>query len=160
MKLIEQPQSYSDILHRVFFTTLCVGVICTVLLGSASPEVKRVLDSVATDVDFGPVKSLKFLYVAIPLLLALLSRVIKLHDRISDVLGLRRVIDTEWILFPLAAGAGIAVSQEVRETLRRDASYRTQVMYRVFYPYVSLPDARIDRQLVRSALDNLGWLWW
>src|SRR5262249_38114571 len=36
---------------------------------------------------------------------------------------------------------------------------RRMLMRRVFYRYVSLPDARIDRQIVRSALDNFGWFW-
>ena len=122
----------------------------------ASPEVKRVLDSIGTEADLGPIKGLKLLYVAVPFLLALFSRVIKLHDRVSDLLRLRYLIDTRWILIPLAEGVGLDLDGSRRLLIRRN---RRNAMYSVFYPYVSLPEAKIDRQLVRSALDNIGWFW-
>jgi TIR domain len=156
MKVIGQPETYSDVLERVFVTTLFTGFVCTFVLGQASPEVKRILDSINTDTELGPIKGLKLLYVAIPALLALFSRVIKLHDRVSDLLRLRSVIDTRWILIPLAEGVGLHVDHERQHWIR---VRRRDALYQVFYPYVSLPDAKIDKQLVRSALDNLGWFW-
>jgi TIR domain len=156
MKVIGQPENYSDVLERVFVTTLITGFGCTFVLGLASPEVKIILDSINTDTELGPIKGLKLLYVAIHALLALFSRVIKLHDRVSDLLCLRSVIDTRWILIPLAEGVGFRVDDERQHWIRLR---RRDALYQVFYPYVSLPDAKIDKQLVRSALDNLGWLW-
>ena len=156
MRVIGQPETYSDILVRVFVTTLVTGVICTAVLAVASPEVKRLLDSIGTEAELGPIKSLKLLYVAIPALFALFSRVIKLHDRVSDILRLRCVIDTRWILVPLAEGVALQLDDARRVSIKRE---RKDAMYQVFYPYVSLPDAKIDRQLVRSALDNIGWFW-
>jgi hypothetical protein len=103
------------------------------------------------DAELGPVKGLKLLYVVVPELVAILSRFIKLHDRVSDVLGLRATIDVQWILLPLARGSG-AMLDDTRELAVR--LQRIGLMYKVFYPFVSVPDAVVDRQLVRTALDN------
>ncbi|MGD9850425.1 MAG: toll/interleukin-1 receptor domain-containing protein [Nitrospirales bacterium] len=156
MKVIGQPENYSEMLERIFIMTLVVGFCCTVFLGIGSPDVKRVLDSIGTEAELGPIKGLKLLYVAIPLFIALISRAIKLHDRVSDILRLRYIIDTRWILIPLANGVGLELNETHQMLIK---SKRKEAMYSVFYPYVSLPDAKIDRQLVRSALDNLGWFW-
>ncbi|HYD48266.1 MAG TPA: toll/interleukin-1 receptor domain-containing protein [Terriglobales bacterium] len=156
MKLIGQPETYSDILERVFVTTLLAGFVCTAVLGAFSPQVAAFLNSIDTEAELGLIKNLKVLYVAVPLLVAMSSRLIKLHDRVSDILRLRYTIDTRWILIPLAEGVGVNPDPAQRDAIREN---RRNLMYSVFYPYVSLPDSVIDRQRVRSALDNLGWLW-
>jgi len=156
MTIIGQPENYPDVLNRVFYTTLATGFACSLALASASPEVKKLFEQLPIDAELGPVKGLKLLYVVVPAAVAMVSRIIKLHDRISDVLGLRERVDTEWILLPLARGSG-AVLDETRELTIR--LRRKDAMYKVFYPYVSLPDSAIDRQLVRTALDNYGWFW-
>lgn len=156
MTLIGQPETYSDVLSRVFTTTLVTGVACSVALAHSSADFKTLFDSVPFDADIGPVKGLKVLYVLLPGGVAVLSRVVKLHDRISDLLGLRRKIDLDYVLVPLAQGVGVDVDVQKRFALQMN---RRAAMYKVFYPYVSLPEAKIDRQLVRTALDNLGWFW-
>jgi hypothetical protein len=156
MSILGQPENYSDILQRIFWGTLSVGLACTAVLAYASPELKTLLQGIDVESELGPVKGLKLLYVILPGSLALASRVIKLHDRISDVLGLRKTIDVEWILLPLARGVGIDVDEARVLAIRLQ---RRKALYEVFYPFASLPDSKIDRQLVRTALDNLGWLW-
>jgi hypothetical protein len=156
MKLVGQPENYSELLERVFVATTVTGLICTAALSASSPEVRAFLSSVNVEAEFGPIKKLKLLYLGIPLVVALLSRIFKLHDRLSDILRLRYWIDTRYILLPLAE-ATAGPPDETRIALIRGR--RKEIMYMAFYPYVSLPDAKIDRQLVRSALDNLGWLW-
>lgn len=107
MKIIGQPVSYSEILQRIFYTSVASGLVCTVLLAKASPTVKNLIDSVSTEVDIGPFKSMKALYVIIPLVIGIISRMLKLHDRISHIFGIRRLFDTQYILLPLAEGAGL-----------------------------------------------------
>lgn len=156
MAIIGQPENYSDILERVFWSTLFVSFGCTAALAFASPEIKALLQSVNVEAELGPIKGLKLLYVGLPTLVALASRAFKLHDRVSDLLGLRKIIDVEWILLPLARRVDVdldALSVAAIRFRRREA------LYKVFYPFVSLPESKIDPQLVRTALDNLGWLW-
>ncbi len=153
MKIIGQPESYSDMLERIFIFTLGNGIICTIYLGVSLPWIKNLLDSFRREVDIGPFTGLKVLYAAIPFIFSLLSRIFKLHDRISDLLRLRLRFDTRHILIPLAQGVGSDVNSEQIKKSRND------LMYKVFYPYAGFKDPVIDAQLVRTALDNWGWLW-
>src|SRR4030095_485345 len=156
MKIIGQPDSYSDILVRVFVFTLASGFVYTALLAHASPAFRNLLDSISTTADLGPLKGIKALSVFIPLVIAVASRAILLHDRISNRLKLRQTFDTLHILFPLAEGAGFALTETCREQLIVD---RKPAMYATFYPFAGFANAVIDHQLVRTAADNWGWFW-
>jgi TIR domain len=156
MKIIGQPENYSEILERVFASTLACGFIYTALLAQASPAFRNFLDSMSATADFGPLKGIKALYVIIPLAIAVGSRAIRLHDRISDVLGLRQTFDTLHILFPLAEGAGSTLSETCRARLTAE---RQAAMYATFYPFAGFANPVIDRQLVRTAADNWSWFW-
>ncbi|MGQ0554922.1 MAG: hypothetical protein ACT4PN_03125 [Nitrospiraceae bacterium] len=154
--IIGQPENYPDVLRRVFWTTLVIGIGCSIALAGASPELKKFFDQLPYEAELGSVKGLKLLHVVIPAVVALLSRIVKLHDRVSDVFGLRAFIDSEWILLPLARRSGAVLDDARERTIR---IRRKELMYKVFYPYVSLHASAIDKQLVRSALDNYGWFW-
>lgn len=155
-ELFGQPDSYSDMLQRIFVMSIVTGIICTFILADASPALKGILDSVKTEADIGLMKGLKALYVFIPLLVAFFSRVMKLHDRISDVFRIRYVFDTKFILYPLAEGSGITLTEALKKKI---AQNRNRIMYAVFYPYASFRDPRIDRQLVQTSADHWGWFW-
>ncbi|MFA5192977.1 MAG: hypothetical protein WC740_19895 [Verrucomicrobiia bacterium] len=101
-------------------------------------------------------KGLKALYVLVPLAVALLSRVFRLHDKISDLFYIRFAFDTFNILFPMATLSGHDLTPRLKAAIR---SAREPAMYAVFYRYAGFPEPRIDRQLVRTALDNWGWFW-
>jgi hypothetical protein len=75
MSLVSQPQSYSDMLKRIFAATLTAGVLSTLALASVSPAVHTFLESWSVGVRIGIFDSVKALYVLIPLSLAVLSRV-------------------------------------------------------------------------------------
>lgn len=156
MKVIAQPESYSDMLERVFVTTVVSGVTCTLILASASPAVKALLDSVQTETEIGPIKGIKTLYVLIPIVIAVISRIVFLHDRLSDLFHIRVIFDTRYILFPMARLSGHGVDKTMEQRIR---SVRESAMYKVFYPYAGFAAPAIDRQLVRTALDNWGWFW-
>ncbi len=156
MKVIAQPESYSDMLERVFHTTFFSGFVCTLILASASPAVKKVLDSIQRETEIGPIKGLKTLYVLVPIGIALISRIVRLHDKISDVFHIRVRFDTQYILFPMAELSGFELEPAMK---RRIHSLRESVMYKVFYPYAGFAAPEIDKQLVRTALDNWGWFW-
>lgn len=156
MKVIAQPESYSDMLERVFVTTIVSGIACTLILASASPAVKDCLDSVRTEMEIGPIKGLKRLYVLIPIFIAVVSRIVLLHDRLSDLLHIRIIFDTRYVLFPMARLSGHDVDKNLEERIR---SVRESAMYKVFYPYAGFATPAIDKQLIRTALDNWGWFW-
>jgi len=156
LSLIEQPEDYSQLLKRVFVATFIVGLACTLALGYFSPPIQTLLFSKSTKIDFGPV-DLPWLVTVIPLLLAIFSRVVKLHDRISDLLGIRRRFDVKHILTPLAEGAGVTITDDFKSRLYED---RRNLMGRVFYHYApNVRDAAINSQYVAAALDRWAWFW-
>src|SRR5688572_7840953 len=106
MSLIAQPESYSDMLKRIFTATLSIGIICTFFLASVSPDVRKFLESLNAETSIGILDGVKALYVLVPLSLAILARVFLLHDKISDLFGLRKRFDIVNILTPLAEGTG------------------------------------------------------
>lgn len=156
MSLIGQPESYSDMLKRIFVATLSVAVLCTFALAAVSPVVRTIVDSWGPEVSIGILDGVKALYVLIPLAVAILARVFFLHDKMSDLFRLRKRFDLENILRPLANGIGFATSGPEWELIeqRRDLA-----MTRTFYRYASFKDPQIDVQLVRTAADRWAWFW-
>ncbi len=156
MKIIAQPESYSDMLERIFTTTVASGIICTLILAGASPSVKILLDSVHPEAEIGPVKGLKSLYVLVPVAIGMAFRIMYFHDWISNRLRIRFLFDTRYILFPMAQQSGHTLDKNMKQCI---CSVRELAMYKVFYPYADSGAPTIDRQLVRTALDNWGWFW-
>lgn len=156
MSWIGQPESYSDVLKRIFAATLTVGVLCTFAVAAVSPDVRTFLESWNAQTSIGIFDSVKALYVVIPLFVAILARVFLLHDRVSDLLGIRRRFDLQNILRPLAEGVGLPTVGEKWERIEAD---RDLAMTRTFYRYASFKDPKIDVQLVRTAADRWAWFW-
>jgi len=156
VKMVGQPKDYSDILKRVFCGSLVSGIACTFLLAQASPSVKKLLNSVSSEGDIGFVKNIGVLYVLIPGVVVVISRIIKLHDRISDLFRIRHRFDTKYILFRIAIGVGVTLTENVQKSIKKN---RVQSMYTVFYPYAGFKNPLIDDQLVRTGADHWGWFW-
>src|SRR5207249_3941140 len=91
-------------------------------------------------------------------LVALLFRIFKMHDRLSDVFGIRKRFDLDEILAPLSKGAGVPFTKPMRA---RATSRRDSLMASVFYAYASGTEgkAKIDPHLVTMALDQWSWFW-
>lgn len=156
MSLIGQPESYSEMLKRIFAATLTMGIGCTFFLGTVSPAVKTFLESWSAETSIGILDGVKALYVVLPLVVAIGARVFLLHDRISDLLGIRRRFDFSNILIPLAEGVGFPTSGPSWNKIENN---RDVVMTRTFYRYASFKDPKIDVQLVRTAADRWAWFW-
>lgn len=156
MTIIGQPNDYSDMLKRIFWTTFMSGILCSFILAAASPHMHRFLESLKIEADVPFVKGLKALYVLLPLLFAGVARVIYLHDKISNLFHIRYRFDTRHILYPLAKASGLPLTKEQEKQIRRT---RRDAMYAVFYPYAGFKDPKIDSQLIRNALDAWGWFW-
>ena len=157
MTLIGQPESYSDVLTRVFVASLTTGILCTFALASASPPVQAFLDGFKPEAEIGILKGVKALYVLIPMAVALASRAVLLHDKISNVFGIRERFDLNYILRPLAEGVDLLPTAE--NGWNYIEGNRKRAMARTFYPYCSFLEPKIDKQLVRTAADRWAWFW-
>jgi hypothetical protein len=94
----------------------------------------------------------------VSLAIACLSYAIQLHDRISDIFGIRYRFDRNYILLPLAVLVGVRLSPHQLNAL---SSNRDSLLRRVFYPYVSsrAEHPLVDRHDIERALDAWSWYW-
>ncbi len=156
MSLISQPESYSQILTRIFVATLTTGILCTFGLAGASPHFHKFLEGWNTHTSIGIIDNVKALYVLVPLAVAIASRAFLLHDKISDWCRIRKTFDINFILKPLAAGVGYPVAGDEWMSVVEN---REKAMAKTFYRYASFTSPKIDPHLVRTAADHWGWFW-
>ena len=86
----------------------------------------------------------------------ILTRIYRLHARISDWLGIREHFDIEIIISELASQSAIDFAAVPEEQLRQ---HRPWIMRNAFYPFVSGSQPQIDPQLIQQALDAWSWFW-
>ncbi len=153
VKILGQPEDYSDVLMRIAVFTGISCFICIFWISATCPGIKSLIETSGGKADFFWIKGVNVLYVVIPLAVAVVCRIIKLHDRVSDLFFIRQVFDTHHILFPMA--------QETKSNIQSGIikSNRVELMYKVFYSYAGYSSPKIDSHLVRSGLDTWGWLW-
>jgi hypothetical protein len=151
-------KDYSHILARVWVANLLTGTGAIWLLLNSSAAARAGLDWAARSLTLAshPEWTSVWFAAGIAGVVSVLSGAAKLHDRISHVLGLRQRFDVQYILKPLAEGAGIEVDDEVEAVIVRR---RHILMERTFYEYTGDDRVTIGTHLVQSALDAWGWFW-
>jgi hypothetical protein len=95
-------------------------------------------------------------YLLPALAVGILTRIYRMHSRISDWLGIREHFDIEVIIKTLAAQVAIDITPIPEEQL---IIHRHGIMRRAFYAFVSGPEPQIDPQLIQQALDAWSWFW-
>ena len=154
--MIGQPKDYSEMLKRIFMASLIVGIICTLSLAYKSPAIKTLINLSPENWDLGYV-ALPIVAVAIPFFVAIIARIITLHNLISKIFKIRLKFDDNQILLPLATGAGIVINQELLAKIRDN---RYELMRDTFYKYApNVENSIINSQFVATALDRWAWFW-
>ena len=96
--------------------------------------------------------------LAIAFGVAILTHMFQFHDRISDVLGIRRRFDREAILIPLFQRVGLTITQDKASEIRK---HRDELMRAVFYRYASsrAESPLVDKHDIEHALNAWSWFW-
>jgi hypothetical protein len=149
---------YQSMLNRIFWFTSTATLVAIWMLRIYIPELDALLKKIDFTVAFGNEKVLPIPggYLLPALAVGLLTRIYRLHARISDWLGIRECFDIEVIIAEFAGQLAIDLSAVSAEELRAS---RHSIMRRAFYPFVSGPQSQIDPQLIQQALDAWSWLW-
>jgi hypothetical protein len=81
-----------------------------------------------------------------------------LHDRLSDLFGIRRRFDRNNILLPLVTMSGARLTPSQITSL---VTHRTETMREVFYRYASSRQETpvVDKHDIERALDAWNWYW-
>jgi hypothetical protein len=154
----EVAGAYPKMLAKIALSTFFAAILAVVLLRREFPVLDKLLEPLSISVPIATGFSLPFGTVLPAFLFGGLSRIFKLHDRISDVFQIRRRFDVSDILFPLAIGSGSSLTANQMRAIKKN---RDSLMYEVFYRYASgTPGkAAIDSLYIKMALDQWCWYW-
>lgn len=149
---------YQSMLNRICWFTSASALVGVWLLRLYIKPLEELLQQIDFTVAFGGDKVLPMPggYLLPALAVGMVTRIYRLHARISDWLGIRECFDLDVIIAELAQHADIDLTLIPESELKRS---RHQIMRRAFYPFVSGADPQIDQQLILQALDAWSWLW-
>jgi hypothetical protein len=149
---------YPSMLNRIFWFTTASAMIAIWMLRVYGPGLDRLLSEIDFTVAFGGERIIPIPggYLLPALAVGILTRIYRLHARVSDWLGIRECFDIDVVIAELAAQLGIDIGSISKTDL---AAHRHHIMRKAFYSYVSGPRPQIDPQLVHQALDAWSWFW-
>lgn len=134
------PKNYAEILAKLASFVFWETYIATFFLRTLPP----IHDLFMAVEAYGPIGQVVSTYPAlsvwnvvggiIAFVLAGATHVVKFHDKISDVLGIRHDFDQKHILFPLAELVGVQLTGAQRNKI---SERRDSIMRDVFYRYAS-----------------------
>lgn len=159
MMIFNVSKSYEDMLNKIGIFTWGFLIVSWYLVLLSFPEFNQYINESIKE--FFEIKSsitifgfeLPFSFV-IPTAISIICRIIKLHDRVSDLLDIRLNYDCYNILIPLAEGSGCSI-----RSLKKIKENRTDLMGKTFYKYAGYTSPAIDQHLINMALDSLCWYW-
>jgi hypothetical protein len=149
---------YQSMLNRIFWFTAAAALAACWLLRRHIPELDRALAQVDFTIQLGGDKTVPIPggYLFPALAVGIITRIFRLHARISDWLGIRECFDIGVVIAELADGLSIDLAPIAREEL---IAHRHAIMRKAFYPFVSGRDPQLDPQLIQQALDAWSWFW-
>jgi hypothetical protein len=151
----DRPASYSEMLNKIGIFTFLSALGLTFVVAYFVPSVATFLKSEPTTVEVLTLK-IPLLFVLPAAVIALVARIIRLHDKMSDLLGVRARFDLYRILIPLCGSLHVSVDKNFRDKL---SGRRETAMERTYYAYASFEDPKISKALVLNAIDRWTWYW-
>jgi hypothetical protein len=149
---------YQSMLNRISWFTSASALVAVWMLRLYLPGIDSQLKEIDFTMEFGGNKILPIPggYLVPALAVGILTRIFRLHARISDWLGIRESFDIEVIIRELATQSGIALTPDDEAQL---VNHRHGIMRNAFYLFVSGRQPQIDPQLIQQALDAWSWFW-
>lgn len=158
MNPFSQPKNYNEMLTKIMSFTFCISLVFVAVVAHSWPTLWNFLHPrwLTFNIDVLGLKNIPATYLIAAFVISLTARISKLHDRVSDLFGIRERFDLHEILTPLACGVGIPIDLRWRDRLMQ---HRHQIMSDIFYRYASSTNPVIDNHLIWNALDKWSWFW-
>lgn len=148
--------NYSEMLDKISLFNFFGGIILFYIMVLKIPEVGQLSTIYNFDLEVAGNK-FSLMNIAIPFLIAMISRILKLHDKISDIFGIRKRYDRNNIIIPIAQSVNIETLGKIEILdLKRE-----EILENIFYPYTSTDPnkCKINHHHVLMAMDQLTWYW-
>ncbi|HEX4002897.1 MAG TPA: hypothetical protein VHX36_09615 [Candidatus Acidoferrales bacterium] len=150
------PNNYPEMLNKISVWTFADSLVLTVIIGLVCPAAARILGRYPIRIEIYGSLTVPILYIVPPVIVAVISRIVRLHDKVSDLFAIRQNFDVFHILLPLAGAVGCALDLDKLEVLKNK---RRELMNKTFYRYASSTEPKIQKHLIVSALDKWSWYW-
>jgi hypothetical protein len=149
---------YQSMLNRIFWFTTASALGAVWMLRLYTPELDGLLHKIDFTVEFSGERIVQIPggYLMPALAVGILTRIYRMHARISDLLGIRECFDVDVIIAELASQLGIDLTLISDEQLVRR---RHAMMRKTFYRFVGGTQPAVDPQLIHQALDAWSWFW-
>lgn len=148
--------NYGTMLWKIAFSTMSFTVLALWILTQIDDGISNLIGRFSVSVPVISGFSLSMGYLVPTMIIGFISRGLRMHNQISNVLRIRRNFDVDHILTPLAVGVGLGAVPQLRNRLAAD---RTRLMNVCFYRYAGSFNPQIDQHLIRMALDAWTWYW-
>ena len=142
-------------LNKIGLFTFLDAVVLTLVIANILNPINRALYARDWHVRVMSIE-LPLLVVLPGVPIALFARIIRLHDKLSDLFRIRQHFDVSRILLPLADAVGYKPSEKALKALKTG---RKRAMRKTFYRYASFEEPAISKALVLSAIDIWTWYW-
>lgn len=158
MNPFSQPKNYNEMLTKIMVFTFCISLVFLAVVAHSWPTLWNLLHPgwLTFNIDVLGLKNIPTMYLIVAFLISLAARISKLHDKLSDVFGIRERFDLHEIMIPLAGGVGIPVDLTWQD---RFLKRRDEIMRGIFYRYASSTNPAIDQHMIWTALDKWSWFW-
>jgi hypothetical protein len=152
--LFKTVNTYGAMLNKLATANFIVGFIAFYFVTTQSSVLNEIAVRFSLDISIYGIK-IPAGFLIPPLGLAIFFRIIKLHDRISDIFRLRAFYDWEYVLKPIRNAVGSDLDKKT-VLLNRGC-----LMSKAFYKYASCRSDNpvVDKHLIEMVLDQLTWYW-
>ena len=143
---------------KISFFTFFIVLFLITFLGNQIPELSKFFSKGSViEIWIFNVTMRQVIFAAI---VTFVSKTVKLHDKLSDVLEIRSRFEIKHIIIPMAKLLNLEISEENLKKLKIKKN-RDDVMYGNFYKNAASDPAKtvIDRHLVTLALDQWFSFW-
>lgn len=153
--IFENPTNYKEMTKKISFFTFWVTLFGLYLAAYLSSNVNNVMKELSCGLEYelGSIK-LYFSFLYIPLAVAIFENIIHLHDKISDIIGIRYRFDKSVIIKKFLEITSLSDKLGCVNRKNRD-----KIMKNIFYKYASSTEPKIDVHLIHSALGMWTWFW-
>lgn len=155
--IVGPVENYAQMLTKIFLWTFALSLVGLCLLAWQVPALGALFSAPPFSVSLSG-HSIPLGVVLPALAFAAISAIVKLHDRVSDLLRLRSRFDVQYILLSMVEVSGRELTDDLRSRLR---AQRRHLMSTLFYRYASGSEGKtlIDRHSVVLALTQWSWFW-
>lgn len=155
MWLFSNPKSYPEMLKKIAWTMFFFVFIGLIMLSSFWADFSDLMSRISLGLEYEQ-NNIKFYisYLYIPLVFALFENIFKLHDRISDLFGIRYRFDKNIIIHSFLKHLKMENKIDLVNRKNRDT-----IMGDIFYKYAGYADPKIDPHLIYMALGAWSWYW-